>query len=64
MMLISLGLALAGCANTIDTMRDGGVASYDAIKAATETCAAEGGTLRLKRNGDAQYLEDYACERK
>ena len=25
--------------------------------------AAKGGQLKLKRNGDAQYLEDYACEK-
>ena len=61
---ISLALGLAACAGGIDTMRDGGVATYDSIKAATEACAAKGGQLRLKRNGDAQYLDDYACERK
>jgi hypothetical protein len=62
--LLSLTLGLAACAGGIDTMRDGGVATYDAIKAATEACAARGGTLKLKRNGNAQYLDDYACEGK
>jgi hypothetical protein len=60
---ILLALSLSGCAGAIDTMRDGGVANYDSIKAASEACAAKGGQLRLKRNGDPQYLEDYACER-
>ena len=61
---LGMSLVLAACAGGIDTMRDGGIATYDAIKAATEACAAKGGQLRLKRNGDPQYLDDYACERK
>jgi hypothetical protein len=44
--------------------RSGGIATYDDLKAATATCAAKGGSLKLKRNGDPQYLEDYACEAK
>ena len=61
--IVSLALGLCACAGGLDTMRDGGVATYDSIKAARDTCAAKGGQLRLKRNGNAQYLEDYACER-
>ncbi len=64
MAAISLALGLAACAGGLDTIRDGGKATNDYNKAATETCAARGGQLRLKRNGDPQYLEDYACERK
>jgi hypothetical protein len=62
--VLIVALGLAGCASTFDSMRDGGVANYDSIKAASEACAAKGGQLRLKRNGDPQYLDDYACERK
>jgi hypothetical protein len=40
---------------------DGGVATYDAIKSAQKECEAKGKVFRLKRNGNAQYLEDYAC---
>ena len=32
-------------------------------KAANQACAAKGGKLRLQKNGDPQYLDDYACEK-
>jgi hypothetical protein len=54
-------LALSGCMSGL-TQRDGGVATYDAIRAASKACEAKGKVFRLKRNGNAQYLEDYACE--
>ncbi len=54
-------LVLAACSSL---QVEGGVATYDALKKATDQCAAGGGTLRLKKEGDSQYLEDYACERK
>ena len=56
-------LALAACVSGI-TQRDGGVATYDALRQAQQACESKGGTFKLKRNGDAQYLDDYACERK
>ena len=59
--LILAAVALSGCLSSF-TQRDGGVATYDAIKAAQKDCEARGKVFRLKRNGDAQYLEDYACE--
>ena len=55
------GLMLTGCMSSL-TQRDGGVATYDAIKAAQQACEAKGKVFHLKRNGNAQYLEDYACE--
>ena len=55
-------LALSGCISGF-SQRDGGVATYDAIKAAQKDCEAKGKVFRLKRNGNAQYLEDYACEK-
>ena len=57
---ILLLLSCAGCAAT----PEGGVATYDALKAATDACAAKGGSLTLVRNGDPQVLADYACKRK
>ena len=63
-MAIVTTLALAACASSAGYGRSAGVATYDDLKAAQQACAAKGGTLRLKRNGDAQYLDDYACERK
>jgi len=63
MLLIAASLGLAGCMSEI-AQRDGGIATYDAIKAAQADCAAKGRVFRLKNGGDAQYLEDYACEKK
>ena len=59
-----LALALAACASGAGFGRSGGVATYDDLKAAQKACAEKGGTLRLQRNGDAQFLDDYACEKK
>jgi hypothetical protein len=55
-----LAVAVAGCATAMPT---GGVATYDDLRRAQADCAAKGGKLTLKRGGDSQYLEDYACER-
>ncbi len=57
-------LALGGCAGGAGFGRSGGIATYDDLKAAQEACAAKGGTLKLQKNGDVQYLDDYACEKK
>jgi hypothetical protein len=59
---MTLTLLLGACAEGEQT--PGGVANYDALKRATDACVAKGGTLTLKKEGDSQYLEDYACERK
>jgi hypothetical protein len=59
---ITLTLALAACASG-PGMRDGGLATYDALRAGQSACAAKGGTFRLKSGGDSKYLDDYACER-
>jgi hypothetical protein len=62
---LSIALAavfvLGGCVSEI-TQRDGGVATYDAISASAKACEAKGKVFRLKRNGNAQYLEDYHCQ--
>ena len=60
-LVLVAAMALSGCMSGF-TQRDGGVATYDAIKAASKDCEAKGKVFRLKRNGNAQYLEDYACE--
>jgi hypothetical protein len=57
-------LALGACAGGVGVGRSGGVATYDDLKNAQQACAGKGGTLRLQKNGDAQYLDDYACEKK
>ena len=58
--LLIASLALAGCVGG----PEGGVANYDALRLATTACAAKGGKLVLKDQGDPQYIGDYGCERK
>jgi len=63
-LILAAGLGLAACANSgAGFGHAGGIATYDEIKAAQEACAAKGGALKLQKNGDAQYLDDYACEK-
>ena len=62
--LITLTLALSACAGGVGNGRSGGVATYDDLKAAQQKCAASGGSMKLQKNGDAHYLDDYACEKK
>ncbi len=61
---ILAAFALTACASGAGFGKSGGVATYDDLKAAQEACAAKGGTLRLQKNGDVQFLDDYACEKK
>ena len=63
--LVILGaLCLSACASGAGFGKSGGIATYDDLKAAQEACAAKGGSLKLQKNGDVQYLDDYACEKK
>jgi hypothetical protein len=57
-------LALTACASGAGFGRSGGIATYDDLKAAQQACVAKGGSLKLQKNGDVQYLDDYACEKK
>jgi hypothetical protein len=41
----------------------GGTADYDALKRAQADCAAQGGTLVLKDQGDPQRITAYVCKR-
>ncbi|OHB28037.1 MAG: hypothetical protein A2790_11470 [Phenylobacterium sp. RIFCSPHIGHO2_01_FULL_69_31] len=56
-------VSLSACAGGAGFGKSGGIATYDDLKAAQEACAAKGGTLKLQKNGDVQYLDDYACEK-
>ena len=56
-------VSLNACAGGAGFGKSGGIATYDDLKAAQEACAAKGGTLKLQKNGDVQYLDDYACEK-
>jgi hypothetical protein len=57
---ILLALGLAACETTAN---DGGTADYDALNRAQQACAAEGGKLVLKDQGDAQRIQAYVCKR-
>ncbi len=52
-------LGLSACA---DMAPDGGVANYDTLKAAQQTCAARGGQLVLKDQGNAREIDAYTCK--
>jgi hypothetical protein len=56
-------LALSACASGAGFGQSGGVATYDDLKTAQEVCAGKGGSLKLQKNGDPQFLGDYACEK-
>jgi hypothetical protein len=63
LLLIAAALSLSACMGGVGSGNNGGVATYDDLKAAQQACAAKGGKLTLKRNGDVSYLGDYACEK-
>jgi hypothetical protein len=56
-----LALGLAACETT--TANEAGTADYDALKRATDECKAQGGTLVLKDQGDAQRIDAYVCKK-
>ena len=56
-----LAVGLTGCALG---GRDGGLATYDALAEAQRKCAAEGGKLVRKDEGNAARIDAFACERK
>ena len=57
-------VALTGCANIAAPSYElgAGDANYDALNAATKTCEAEGGAVKLKSGGyDSRQLSSYLC---
>jgi hypothetical protein len=60
-LLAMLALGLTACESASNA---GGVADYDALRQAQQACAAQGGTFKLKPGGDAEYIQDYACEKR
>ena len=60
---ILAALLLAACTTGAGFGQAGGIATYDDLKTAQEACAEKGGSLRLQKNGDPQFLDDYACEK-
>ena len=54
-------LAASACATG---GRDGGYATYDALAQAQRECAAKGGVLKQKPQGNTSRIDGFACERK
>ncbi|WP_293682903.1 hypothetical protein [uncultured Phenylobacterium sp.] len=61
--IVAAALMLSACMSGVGSGNSAGLATYDDLKAAQQACATKGGKLELKRNGDASYLPDYACEK-
>jgi hypothetical protein len=61
--LLVLAMSLFGCGDLKGASYglDRGVASYDGLKAATATCEAKGGALRLRKGFEGRDLSDYDC---
>ena len=60
--LIAMGVALLGCGGLSSSYGlDRGIASYDALKAATSACEAKGGALTLHKGYDGHDMSDYDC---
>ncbi len=62
-LVIGAVMMLSACAGGVGNGRSIGVATYDDLKVAQQACAAKGGHLKLQKNGNVQYLDDYACEK-
>ena len=59
----SLAMALCACAASQGSYGLGqGDANYDAIKAATQACQAQGGQIHLKNGYDGRELGNYECK--
>ncbi len=56
-------VALTGCASITATSYElgEGDANYDALNAATKTCEADGGSVKLKSGYDDRRLSSYLC---
>ena len=56
-------VVLTGCANLGAASYElgSGDANYDALNAATKTCEAEGGAVKLKSGYDNRQLSSYLC---
>ena len=55
-----LVMGLSACADV--SSPDGGVANYDALRAASQACAAKGGKLVLKDQGNARNIDAFVCK--
>lgn len=60
--ILGLGLLVSACVSGPSPMDD--VANYDALRSARAACAAKGGELRLRDQGDPERISSFACKRK
>jgi hypothetical protein len=62
--LLLLATLMGACASAAGDSYDlgPGVATYDALAAATEKCRADGGQIVLKGGYDKRDLGSYACK--
>ncbi|THD80714.1 MAG: hypothetical protein E7812_06535 [Phenylobacterium sp.] len=61
LIIVAAALSLCACAEAGPA---GGVATYDALRQASQACEAKGGKLVLTKDSDSQDIGNYACERK
>ena len=61
--LAFMAIAAAGCADIGGPSYElgSGDANYDALNAATRTCEAEGGRVKLQGGFDSRQLSSYLC---
>jgi len=60
--LILAGTLCGACAGGPSPMDD--VANYDALKSAKDACAARGGVLALRDQGNPERISSFVCKRK
>jgi hypothetical protein len=60
--LFLAGLLLSACVDGPSPAED--VANYDALKSAKESCAAKGGELQLRDQGNPERISSFVCKRK
>ena len=57
--IASVAVSLCGCASYGLPQGD---ANYDAIKSASDNCAAKGGHIELRTGYDGRQLSSYECK--
>ena len=59
-LIVAAAMALSACETTGNNVS--GTADYDSLKRATDDCKTRGGSLVLKEEGNAMYIQDYVCK--
>jgi len=61
-LIVILALSAAACGTVGGPT--GGYVTYDVLAQMQRDCAAKGGTLKQKTEGDPRWIDAWACERK